>query len=549
MELGIFAPNLGQLSLPAHRLLDREVAPGNMWQHVDERHKLDQSARDPLSCPHRCVWLNNDGHSKLVCKIAATFVKAIQSGHIGNFEVTDETCSACCKFSDVELPSLNPIVASIIYRELADGTPSDAQTPETYIRWKYAIEFCQTRFRLIEPDQSKLQPGLQPSLDSIVPQASASKRRFSVKSAVRKLLRYGTFDVGLAGIDSAFGLGHANRDLFRLASVRKWISPLNPNGAIGASNLPTDYASWNQDVHELMDWANGLDVILFVEQPPFLDLIEACKKIKIPVVCIANWEWIRPSLSWVRDVQMMICPTRYAFELLSQWKRQYRFAWQIEYWPWPIDTNRFRYVQRSQCNEFVSVVGNGGFGANDLTGNHPVVHRKGTQILLSAAKMLPECRFRIYTTQDSLNAPTNVEVFPYVPDNVDLYREGDVCVQCSYWEGCGLPLLECQASGMPLVTVDWPPMNEYETVARIPVCEGYIGSLGGSQLIPIPKIDPIQVANTLSSIYKCDISSASNRARTFIENQHDWLKSRYALQRMLKRLIRNYRLTTADALC
>ncbi|MFQ3577995.1 MAG: glycosyltransferase, partial [Verrucomicrobiia bacterium] len=41
-----------------------------------------------------------------------------------------------------------------------------------------------------------------------------------------------------------------------------------------------------------------------------------------------------------------------------------------------------------------------------------------------------------------------------------LYAEGDVAIQPSKMEGIGFMVLEPVASGMPTITLDYPPMNE-----------------------------------------------------------------------------------------
>ena len=45
-------------------------------------------------------------------------------------------------------------------------------------------------------------------------------------------------------------------------------------------------------------------------------------------------------------------------------------------------------------------------------------------------------------------------------DVVALYRSCDVVMFASTYEGFGLPILEAQAVGRPLITSDLPPMNE-----------------------------------------------------------------------------------------
>ena len=43
----------------------------------------------------------------------------------------------------------------------------------------------------------------------------------------------------------------------------------------------------------------------------------------------------------------------------------------------------------------------------------------------------------------------------------DLYLTGDICVQPSKMEGIGFMVLEPVCAGLPVITIDYPPMNEY----------------------------------------------------------------------------------------
>ncbi|HEY0256757.1 MAG TPA: glycosyltransferase, partial [Candidatus Methylacidiphilales bacterium] len=48
-----------------------------------------------------------------------------------------------------------------------------------------------------------------------------------------------------------------------------------------------------------------------------------------------------------------------------------------------------------------------------------------------------------------------------VKSHADLYREGDVAIQPSKMEGIGFMILEAMGAGLPVISTDYPPMNEY----------------------------------------------------------------------------------------
>lgn len=118
--------------------------------------------------------------------------------------------------------------------------------------------------------------------------------------------------------------------------------------------------------------------------------------------------------------------------------------------------------------------------------------------------------------------PDNVEVQFAKVDNGSLYEQGDVCVQPSRWEGLGLSLLECQAAGMPLVTTDAAPMNEYRPLRAVPAREQEWVSVYMNQPILSHNMDPGELAATLMDLYRTDIAAASRAARKHIEEYHNW---------------------------
>ena len=155
---------------------------------------------------------------------------------------------------------------------------------------------------------------------------------------------------------------------------------------------------------------------------------------------------------------------------------------------------------------------------------------------LEAARLLRPIPFIVYSQYaPGLPVPANVELRPPPADNTRLYDDGDVCVQPSHWEGLGLQLLECQAAGLPLVTTDAPPMNEFQPIRTVPSRQKELIRCFSDHVLTSHSIAAEDLAAELESLYKTDIAEASQRARSFVEQKHSWDVSLPIFRRALSR--------------
>jgi len=332
--------------------------------------------------------------------------------------------------------------------------------------------------------------------------------------------------IGLIGWNTATGLGYLNRDLAEHLPIHKWLVPAHP----GYPTLPDpevpcriDRVPRTWDPENLKAWLKGLDWVLFVELSYFDRFAQYAREQEISVACVPDWEYASLKLDWMNFVDLMICPTRHTYELVSDWRRRFGFAWDVVHVPWPIDVQRFRFRRREICRRFLFVNGTGGTFARRPDGSITEYRRKGIDLVVEAAAMLPGVPFTVYSQIDEIPPlPPNVELRRAPLHNAQLYERGDVCVQPSHWEGIGLQLLECQAAGLPLVTTDAPPMNEYQPLKAIPVTSTEIVFVFENHPVLSNHIDPKDMAGLLEGLYETDIAEASRSAREFIVREHSW---------------------------
>jgi glycosyltransferase involved in cell wall biosynthesis len=234
------------------------------------------------------------------------------------------------------------------------------------------------------------------------------------------------------------------------------------------------------------------------------------------------WEYLDESATWLMLVDLILCPTRICRDVAIRLRERLGLDYEVELLPWPVDLDAFPFHPRKICERFLFINGNG--GSRERWSNRPRWDgRKGVKAISEAARLAPGVPIIVRSQTDRLPPfPANVDVRIGEVDNpADLYLEGDVCIQPSRWEGFGLPLLECQASGLPLITTDAPPMNEHRPLRAVPGLSSFV-PLAGCRPIRSIEVEPAALARVLVEVHGSNIAEASFEARRFIETEHSW---------------------------
>jgi glycosyltransferase involved in cell wall biosynthesis len=481
-------------------------------------------------CPNSCEYRRTDqlrGQSIPTCQLASRYLGATLTGVV---QVDQSICEACCEQPLLSGPRLNPVVASLVF-QAANTALVDLSKLTTFnqVELQRVKQFAKSCL----PIDSTTSGAIADSDEFRLMTDDTSKEVSEQRSAEDKVR------IGLVGRNSGFGLNYQNRDIARHLGIDRWLTSATVDPILNDIPCRVDQIPRPLSRIEMAAWMDGLDVVMFVESPLFPNLTTVARQLNIPVVCVPNWEWVHPGLEWLSDVDLMLCPTRHTEQLFRDWKSQYRFHWEVDCQPWPVDINRFRFRQRWFCRRFVYIHGSGGVRAVDRNGKATELQRKGFDVLVSAARLAPDIPIIAYVSnQDfSINLPSNLEIRPQPFENSHLYSQGDVCIQPSHWEGLGLPLLECQAAGMPLVTTNAPPMSEHRPWKSIPVHKFDAVHLGQDLCIPAARIEPEQLAHLMKSLHGRFIGFASRNARRFIVREHNWTTAGPQIQSRLQRLV------------
>ena len=238
-----------------------------------------------------------------------------------------------------------------------------------------------------------------------------------------------------------------------LATTGEWAVP----------NLTT----WREyDIpHDVMrQWLtqNRLDVVIFNEEYD-LGLVWLARTAGARTVGCYYWELFNPALVSQCNAlyNRIICPTDACYRKFHDLGLE-----NLVRVRWAIDSAIFKPRERvplnygvHEPNEHVRFFHPAGWG-----GMHA---RRGTQFVIDAFLRadLSNAELLIHTQQGKGKQQRgNITVLRgTVPreELVRLYQEADVAVLPSKWEGLGLTFLEAIGCGLPIITVDAPPMNEF----------------------------------------------------------------------------------------
>jgi glycosyltransferase involved in cell wall biosynthesis len=254
------------------------------------------------------------------------------------------------------------------------------------------------------------------------------------------------------------GLGRAALDLTRLLfPARQLVTPSYrmQGHPIGQRDrwIPSD-----ADDHRIEQALTEIDVLIVLEdQPIHHRIIHAARNRGIKVHSLALWEWFSHYAPIRKFYDKIICPNRFCRSII----RKFGFDNTVLL-TWPVDVTALpERVIAGPAKTFVHNAGK--FEADD---------RKSTLLTMEAFHRVrnQEVSF-IVRSQNSLPQRIEDPRIRYftgnLPDYRDLYREGEVFVQPSKAEGLGLGILEAMSCGLPVLTTDYPPMNEYTTDSRM----------------------------------------------------------------------------------
>lgn len=245
---------------------------------------------------------------------------------------------------------------------------------------------------------------------------------------------------------------------------------------------------------------NNIEIVIFNEQQDW-EIVVDCRNLGVKTVAYVDYYTSR-TVPFFNIYDAVICHTRKHFSVFKDHHKAF-------YIPWGTDIDLFSPRDCSRhCDSELVFFHSAGMGGIGL--------RKGTDLLVRAfdrligdARLIIHSQVPVETYSAVVDIIKNNNRIDFIYKTVPapgLYHLGDVYVYPSRLEGLGLTLMEALASGLPVITTNCAPMNEF-------VEDGFNGLLVDVEAY-LGRIDGYYWAES-----HCSLDSLIEKMQMLVENR------------------------------
>ena len=223
----------------------------------------------------------------------------------------------------------------------------------------------------------------------------------------------------------------------------------------------TEYPYYDVEPGYFKTWIkdNKLDAVVFNEYGQWVqdkvNLVKLAKEEGVRAYGYLIWEHL-PNMNLYNDYDKIIAPT-HSYEKFLRNQKIRNFV----YIPVSVDLKEFPKEEPKIHNIFTFFHPGGWGGYKNRKSTQEVIsafiklNRKDTKLIISSQKKID---------YDINSIPDNIEIIDKDlarKELIDLFYQSDAVVLPSKWETVGVPILESLAAGKPVITNNYPPMNEF----------------------------------------------------------------------------------------
>lgn len=218
---------------------------------------------------------------------------------------------------------------------------------------------------------------------------------------------------------------------------------------------------------KVINWIKNdrLKVVFFPDHYEDVSVLDWCKKNGVATVMIINYGTIKKSqFPHMKKFTVLMCPVKCTYDLLK--KNGFK---NITFIRWAVDPVLYSPA-KNKTGRIVKFIHNAGWGGAEWRKNTAAVveafniasrSNPNIRLLLKTRKPIKEYPDALqYIIKKNGNITVN-ESDLELNEMITLYRTCHVSLLPSKWEGIGIPFIRSLSMGLPVITVDAPPMNEW----------------------------------------------------------------------------------------
>ena len=235
------------------------------------------------------------------------------------------------------------------------------------------------------------------------------------------------------------------------------------------NNIPHTFGDLEPTIDQLNEYLDTCkpEVVIIIETPFNFDFFKIMhdRGIKVVLIPMIDSISIEKFIPYEKYIDFVINFTKVGHKIyLEHWPGNY-----FMHIPYPIDTDYFNPGNAAKPRSFISKILQFQYTFLHSSGWGGAGFRKGTDLIPIAFRQL-EYKYKDKISLSILGQPGEQQhnsadrTFFHIinlDEAIDLYRNGKIFICPSRREGLGLPILEAMACGLPVITTDASPMNEW----------------------------------------------------------------------------------------